>query len=187
MRCRSARDRAKQISRHNHIRIRAADAARALLRDPAGAHVTVLTADSGDTEGTLRLLLIEAIEHRLHAQLLHMKQHLPDSRVRRLLDYFFFIGKGLLISIHCLRIIIKIILAVVMMMVMTFPGNPLLISLRGMMMVRMRICFVIFRRCACRCILYVLLFHFGIPFFFMLFLYAFSLYVISVFYFYALF
>lgn len=89
---------AQQVAGHDDIGIRTADAARTLLRDLARPHIAVLAADAGEAERTLRLLLVEAIEDCLVAELPEVLDHLAHSRVRCLLEDILFRGKCLAIG-----------------------------------------------------------------------------------------
>ena len=77
---------AQEVSRYDEVGIGTADAARALGCDFAGPHVTVLAADTGQAEGALRFLLVEAVEGRIAANLFHAQEHFTDCRVRRAVE-----------------------------------------------------------------------------------------------------
>lgn len=72
---------AQEVARYDEVSIGTADAARALGRNLAGPHVAVLAADTGQAEGTLRFLLVEAVEGCIAANLFHAQEHFPDCRV----------------------------------------------------------------------------------------------------------
>ena len=109
--------RAKQVSRDNQIRIRAADALRALRRNLTWSHVADFAADAGETEATLRLLLVKAVKGRVKAELFRAEQHLTHGRVRRVVDDILLRGEGFLIlgdRIHVVADKLVLILLILM-------------------------------------------------------------------------
>ena len=114
----TGRRRAKQVSRDNQIRIRAADALRALRRDLTWSHVADFAADAGETEATLRLLLVKAVKGRVKAELFRAEQHLPHGRVRRVVDDILLRGEGFLILGDRVHVVAdKLVLVLLILMI----------------------------------------------------------------------
>jgi hypothetical protein len=95
----------KKVSGHDQICIRAADTPLCLLCDPAGSHIADFAADSGQTEVTLRLLLLETVEGCIDSELFGTDQHLADRRIGRLVNLILLGLKGFPVCGHGLHVI----------------------------------------------------------------------------------
>ena len=116
--------RAKQVSRDNQIRIRAADALRALRRDLTWSHVADFAADTGETEATLRLLLVKAVKGRVKAELFRAEQHLTHGRVRRVVDDILLRGEGFLILGDRIHVVAnKLVLILLILMIRLYHNG----------------------------------------------------------------
>ena len=102
----AARSAPKEVARDDEVGIGTADAARALRRDLARPHVAVLAADAGEAEGTLRLLLIEAVERRIAADLFHVQQHLAHGGIGRLVEHILLRGERLAVGGNRLHVVV---------------------------------------------------------------------------------
>ena len=138
--CDAARRAAQEVARDDEVGIRAADAARALRRDLAGAHVAVFAADPRHAECALRLLIIEAVERRIAADLLHVEQHLAHRRVGRLLEHLLARRERLAVCRDRLHVVVHTAVRVRMRRVMRVRV-PLV--LRVLMIMRMHMIMIV--------------------------------------------
>ena len=122
--CRTGSRRAEQVSRDNQIRIRAADALRALRRDLTWSHVADFAADAGETEATLRLLLVEAVKGRVKTELFRAEQHLPHCGIRCIVDDILLRGKGFLILGDRIHVVAdKLVLILLILMIRLYHNG----------------------------------------------------------------
>ena len=80
--------------------------ARAFRRDLARPHVAVLAADAGKSKRTLRFLLVEAVERRIAADLLHVQQHFAHGGIGRLVEHVLFRGERLAVGSDGLHVVV---------------------------------------------------------------------------------
>ena len=130
---------AQQVAADDEVGVGAADAARALRRDLAGAHVAELAADAREAEGALRLLCIEAVEDRRKADLLHAQHHLAHGRIRCMVEDVLLRGERLAVLGDGLHIVGDAAVDVRMLVVM-----PVCMLVRVVMRMRMVVCVEVF-------------------------------------------
>ena len=66
----------------------------------------VLAADAGKSKRTLRFLLIEAVERRIAADLLHVQQHFAHGGIGRLVEHVLFRGERLAVGSDGLHVVV---------------------------------------------------------------------------------
>lgn len=66
----------------------------------------VLAADAGKSKRTLRFLLVEAVERRIAADLLHVQQHFAHGGIGRLVEHVLFRGERLAVGSDGLHVVV---------------------------------------------------------------------------------
>ena len=66
----------------------------------------VLAADAGKSKRTLRFLLIEAVERRIAADLLHVQQHFAHGGIGRLVEHILLRGECLAVGGNRLHVVV---------------------------------------------------------------------------------